>query len=395
MADRIKALVALDTGMTAEAVGRALPQDGHIELVGVVDGVDEALTALQETPADLLVVACAGHSERALFLIDGAVQQRPSRPVVVLTLGSPNGFLRRVFEAGADDVIVLPQTPDDVRFVLEKAMARRHRTGGETATSQAPLVCILGPKGGTGKTLTAVNLAVALAERGERVGLIDLDLQFGDVGLCLGLVPDSTIYDLVKAGGSLDEDKLDGFLTTHLSGVKVLLAPSRPDHASAVTVEFLREVYTVFRRMVDYVIVDTPPGFTPEVITTIDSATSVCMVGMLDSLSLKNTKLGLETLDLMGFPAERTRLVLNRSNSRVGITNDDVAAIIGRQPDVLVPSDREIPRAINEGTPMVTARAQSEASAAFRLLADKVTQPDDEEQPKSGRRRLLLGRRRS
>jgi pilus assembly protein CpaE len=393
MADRIKALVALDTGMTAEAVGRALPRDGHIELVGVVDGLDDALTALQETPADLLVVACAGHSERALFLIDGAVQQRPSRPVVVLTLGSPNGFLRRVFEAGADDVIVLPQAPDDVRFVLEKAMARRHRTGGEGSATTAPLVCILGPKGGTGKTLTAVNLAVALAERGERVGLIDLDLQFGDVGLCLGLVPDSTIYDLVKTGGSLDEDKLDGFLTTHVSGVKVLLAPSRPDHASAVTVEFLREVYTVFRRMVDYVIVDTPPGFTPEVITTIDSATSICMVGMLDSLSLKNTKLGLETLDLMGFPVERTRLLLNRANSRVGITNDDVAAIIGREPDVLVPSDREIPRAINEGTPMVTARAQSEAAAAFRLLAEKITQPDEDPQQPSGRRRLL--RRRS
>jgi pilus assembly protein CpaE len=395
MADRIKALVALDTGMTADAVERAIPADGQIDLVGLVDGLDEAWTTLQETPVDLLVVACVGHSERALVLIDGAVKQRPARPVVVFTHGSQNGFVRRVFEAGADDVVVLPQPADDVRFVLEKAMARRNRNGGSSPVKQAPLVCILGPKGGTGKTLTAVNLAVALAERGERVGLIDLDLQFGDVGLCLGLVPDSTIYDLVKTGGSLDEDKLEGFLTEHMSGVKVLLAPSRPDHAAAVNVEFLRELYTTFRKMVDYVIVDTPPGFTAEVIATIDSATMVCMVGMLDSLSLKNTKLGLETLDLMGFPAGRTRLILNRSNSRVGITNDDVSAIVGRSPDVMVPSDREIPRAINEGTPMVTARSQSDAAAAFRQLADHVARPDEEEVQQNGRRRSLLRRGRS
>jgi pilus assembly protein CpaE len=93
------------------------------------------------------------------------------------------------------------------------------------------------------------------------------------------------------------------------------------------------------------------------------------MVGMLDSLSLKNTKLGLETLDLMGVEGDEVRLVLNRANTRVGITNADVEAILGSKPDVLVPSDREIPRAVNEGRPIVTAAAESEAAAAFRKLA--------------------------
>jgi len=110
------------------------------------------------------------------------------------------------------------------------------------------LICILGPKGGTGKTLTSTNLSVALAESGKSVALVDLDLQFGDVGLCLGLTPEQTIFDLVRTGGSLDEEKLDGFLMTHSSGVKVLIAPSRPDHAAVVSVDFLREVYATLRR---------------------------------------------------------------------------------------------------------------------------------------------------
>ncbi len=118
---------------------------------------------------------------------------------------------------------------------------------------------------------------------------------------------------------------------------------------------------------------DTPPGFTPEVISTIDSASDLLMVGMLDSLSLKNTKLGLETLDLMDFRKDRIKLVLNRAQTRVGITQSDVVAVLGRDPDVLIPSDREIPRAVNEGVPIVQARPQSVPAEAFRQLASMFT----------------------
>ena len=163
------------------------------------------------------------------------------------------------------------------------------------------MICVLGPKGGTGKTLVSTNLAVALAPAGQKVALVDLDLQFGDIGLALGLRPDKTIHDLARSGGSLDSDKLEAYLVKHESGLNVLMAPTRPDQASAVTVDFLRDVFTTLRSMCDYVIVDTPPGFTPEVIAAIDLSSDVCIVGMLDSLSLKNTKLGLETLELMGY----------------------------------------------------------------------------------------------
>jgi pilus assembly protein CpaE len=255
------------------------------------------------------------------------------------------------------------------------------------------MVCVLGPKGGTGKTLTTANLAVALANSGNKVAAIDLDLQFGDLGLALGLAPETTIYDLAKSGGSLDAEKLDAYLATHPSGLRVLMAPTRPDHAGAVTVEFLREVYATLRASNDYVIVDTPPGFTPEVIASIDSSSHICMVGMLDALSLKNTKLGLETLEMMGYDGERIRVILNRSDTRVGITRDDVAQIIGRAPDVMVPSDRDIPSAVNEGTPITLAKPRSEAAKAFRSLADFYMHRENGAGSDNGRRRGLLRRK--
>ncbi len=392
MAEPIKAFVVLDAGVNQADVERMLPRGEEVEIVGLVTGIDDAWVRLHETPNDLLVVVCSGQSESALTLIDNAVTERPRRPVVLLSYGSPNGFTRRVFAAGADDVVMLPVTPDEVLFALQKAIARK--AGGAEAShfSRAPLICVLGPKGGTGKTLTSTSLAVALAEFGKSVALVDLDLQFGDVALCMGVAPEQTIFDLVRTGGSLDEEKLAGFLMTHSSGVKVLIAPSRPDHAAVVSVDFLREIYATLRQMVDFVVVDTPPGFTPEVIATIDNATTICMVGMLDALSLKNTKLGLETLDLMGFPAENIKLVLNRARSRVGISDDEVVAIMGREPDIFVPSDRDIPRAVNEGKPILIAKPQAEASIAYRKLAASFLLDQPAATESRGLRRLF-GRR--
>ena len=392
MSERVKTLVALDSGIERETVEAALPEGSGIEVVAFVDGLEESWTTLQETATDLLVVACAGHSERTLVFIDGAAKQRADRPIVVLTETSPNGFVRRVFEAGADDLITLPDTPGNVLFTLQKAIARKQGSAAATGVALAPMVCVLGPKGGTGKTLTSCNLAVSLAQSGRKVTLIDLDLQFGDVGLALGLAPERTIHDLAKSGGSVDAEKLESFLVPHSSGLRVLMAPTRPDQAAAITVEFLRDVYSALRAGNDFVIVDTPPGFTPEVIAAIDSSSHVCMVGMLDSLSLKNTKLGLETLELMGYEEGRIQLLLNRSDTRVGIAHDEVAAIIGRTPDVLVPSDREIPASINAGIPIVIMKARSDAASSFQELA-KAYLAGEASGSANGRRHGLLRRK--
>jgi pilus assembly protein CpaE len=201
------------------------------------------------------------------------------------------------------------------------------------------------------------------------VAVVDLDLQFGDLGLALGMHPERTMYDLVRAGGSMDAQKLADFMALHPSGVRGLLAPTRPDQAGAVTSDFLGEVYQVLRETNDFVIVDTPPGFTPEVISAVDSSTGVCMVAMLDALSLKNTKLGLETLDLMDYDRKNVRLVLNRADSKVGISSADVLSITERPPSVLVPSDRNVVRSINQGIPIAIAHRRAEAARAYHALA--------------------------
>jgi pilus assembly protein CpaE len=370
----IKTLVAIDAGVDAHAVENAFPIGSPVQVTGVFDGLERGWTVLEESSPDLLVVACASYSERVLYLLEASSKSRPERPIVVLYYGSPDGFMQRAFEMGADDLLTMPTPPEELEFALRKVMARRR--GSFTGGSTSPMICIIGPKGGTGKTLAASNLTIALAERGKRAVVVDLDLQFGDIGIALGLSPERTVYDLARTGGSLDPDKVEDFITEHSSGARALLAPSRPDQAGTVTVEFLRELYAALRVRHDYVIIDTPPGFTPEVIASIDLASHLLVVGMLDALSLKDTKLGLETLGLMGSDPNRIRLVLNRADSSVGIKRSEAEAILGRTPDVFIPSDREIPRATTDGQPIVVANGRSEAARAFHALADLYLQDE-------------------
>src|SRR5579884_646411 len=266
MDDAIRILVILAEHADRQLVEQALEHEPSLEVTGYADYLDDWRQFLEQ-PGDIVVVACYGHDDGVTAMVDHAVKHRPDRPVVVMSEASPNGFLRQVFEAGADDVITLPQSSEQVAFTLQKVLARRKGIA-VPGKATAPLIAILGPKGGTGKTLVATNLAVALAQRDANIVLVDLDLQFGDIGLALGLSPERTMYDLMKAGPPFDHEKLDRHLVRHSSGVRVLIAPTRPDHASAVSIDFLRAIYASLRTMCDAVIVDTPPGFSSKVTAT-------------------------------------------------------------------------------------------------------------------------------
>jgi pilus assembly protein CpaE len=385
-------IIVADVGVDADLLRGSMPARPAM-MLSLTEGVDRVLAIVDDSKPSLLVIGCTSSSNTALELLREARRRHENCAIVVLYGGSPNGFMDRAFQLGADDLITLPQPQGAVIFALEKAVSRRRGSSGGVAL--APLICIVGPKGGTGKTLTACNLSVALAQAGARSVLVDIDLQFGDVGLALGLSPDRTIYDLALSGSTVDSDTVGRFLTPHSSGLNTLLAPVRPDQAAAIKPDFLREVYAALRIEHDFVIIDTPPAFSPEVIATIDIATDLCVVGMLDALSLKDTKIGLETLALMGRKADDITLVLNRSDTSVGISHEDVATILGQVPAVLVPSDRAIPRAITDGTPIVLADARSGPAQAFKRLADRYLRESpfagsaDDSKRAGGRRSLI------
>jgi pilus assembly protein CpaE len=375
MNNPLRAFVALDAGVDRQFVETLITSSPRLS---VLDYGEIDAAASGQDNADVLVVACTEYTQSVAEYISRASVLRSGRPIVLLARAAPNGYVADAFENGVEDIVTLPEGDDlqtaaamapGVVFALEKAVTRKRGTRGAVAQHLGETIVVLGLKGGSGKTLTTANLSVALADAGNRVAVVDLDLQFGDLGLALGLSPTRTMYDLSRAGGSMDAEKVEDFMEVHPSGVRALLAPTRPDRAGAITTDFLRDVYQVLSEAFDFVLIDTPPGFTPEVIAAVDTSTSVCMVAMLDSLSLKNTKVGLETLELMEYDTSKIRLVLNRADSKVGIAAEDVVALMGRTPSVLVPSDRNVTRSVNKGEPIALSNRRSDAARAFHALA--------------------------
>jgi pilus assembly protein CpaE len=400
MARRITAAVVHDETAAIRLIGEHIPDDAGIDVAEIFGTFDLNADAILRLDVDLLLVACREGSGGALDLLQLWNTVRSRTPVVIMSHGSDHEFVQAAFAAGADDFLVLhpgPYIPEqisrDVEFAIRKAVTR-NRTANDRGNEDGQLICVLGSKGGVGKTVAASNLGAALATRGKRTVLIDLDLQFGDVALALGLAPETTLFDLAVSGGSLDADKLDDFMLRHPSGLRVLAAPARPDQAVSVTAQMLSTVYSLLRHEYDFVVVDTPPAFTSEVIATVDVASWICMVAMFDALSLKNTRLGLDTLELMGHPADRVRVVLNRAGTNVGISDSDAVQILGRTPDVLVPSDREIPVSINDGVPITLSGSRSMAALAINSLAEMFVQDDPTGAPVAAKPLKVKQRRR-
>lgn len=374
MSSELNVLVALDGEVDRGLIETLITRDPNVTVLDYLELDGPSSSGLGN--GDALVVAVADYTAEARDFVVKAHRQHAQRPIVLLC---PNGIaVGEAFKNGVDDVVALPTNagmsidPELGRqlvFSLEKAVMRRRGTVETKVEVQRNVITVLGLKGGSGKTLTAVNLGVSLADAGHSVAIMDLDLQFGDVALAMGLTPMRTIYDLVRSGGSLDAGKLEDFLMEHPSGARALLAPVRPDQAAMITVPFLSEVQRLLGEMFEFVVIDTPPSFAPEVISAVDSSNDVLVVAMRDTLSLKNTKLGLETLERMDFDRRRVKILLNRANTNVGIEREDVLAILGRDVDILMPSNRDITRSINQGEPIAGQRG-SEAAKAFRALAE-------------------------
>jgi pilus assembly protein CpaE len=378
MSSSLTALVALDREVDRALIEAIVARDPNITVIDYLEL--EGPSASGQGTGDALVVAVADYTNDARDFVVKAHRQQPHRPIILLCPTGTSGSLGEAFNNGVDDIVAMPTSPGagldsevarQLAFTIEKAVVRKRGTTTRKAAELARnVICILGLKGGSGKTLTSVNLSVCLAQAGHSVAVMDLDLQFGDVALAMGLTPMRTIYDLVRSGGSLDAGKLEDFLMEHPSGARALLAPVRPDQAAMITVPFLQEVQRLLGEMFEFVVIDTPPSFAPEVINAVDTSDDVLVVAMRDTLSLKNTKLGLETLERMEYDRRRIKMLLNRANTNVGIEREDVLAILGRDVDILIPSHRDITRSINQGEPIGMQRGP-EASKAFRSLAQE------------------------
>jgi pilus assembly protein CpaE len=380
-------LNVLLTGSAANGVGAALEHEPAIAVIRLGEG-----DAPSPSTADVALHVLESSSAPDIAEDVKRLRELADAPLILAAYGEPNGIVETGLAVGAADVLVLPQSAETLIFALRKAARVA------TATDSGKVVTVFSPKGGSGKTVLATNLAVAAARSGQETLLIDLDLQFGDSALTLAVAPRATITDLAASAGDVDGEKLKAFVSTDpRTGVAVLPAPQRPEEADMIGQAELGAILRAARNAYDAVVIDTGPLFDAAVLAALDHSDQLLLVGNPEVTSLKNVRIALETIDRLGFDRERVSLVANRLGAAGGVGHADIEQALDAKIAFELPDDPEVPAAVNRALPVVVADKDSSfARAISDLLPSVFPAPEAPEQTApavSHRRFRLRGRR--
>jgi pilus assembly protein CpaE len=371
----VSGVVLVDTSPdTVETFRGAIgPDTAHVESFEAVK------RHLADHPStDVVVVAPSITVESALRFAAAARISHPDLGVILIGRRVDAVVLADALRAGVREVVTqrdLAALAEAVRRCQQLAHAIRQQSGGggdDESELRARVVTVFSAKGGCGKTTLATNLAATIADGGRRqVCLVDLDLAFGDVAITLQLFPAHTIADALPLADSLDKAGVESLLTPHSPGLSTLVAPVEPGSAEGIPASLVANLLHVLRQMFDYVVIDTPPAFTDHVLAAFDQSDIIALIATLDIPALKNLKLTLETLDLLSYPADKLRVVLNRADSKVGLSVAEVEKTLHAPIVAEIPSSRAVPAAINRGVPIVLDDKNHPVSSAIVAFAER------------------------
>jgi pilus assembly protein CpaE len=249
------------------------------------------------------------------------------------------------------------------------------------------VITVLSPKGGTGKTTMASNLAIGLGRSYPgRVVIVDLDVQFGDISTVLGLTPEHSMADVAKAPANLDATMLKVFLTPHDSGLYALCAPNTPAEADDITPANVARAIDLLRSEFAFVVIDTGAGLDEDCLVAIEHSTDLVFVGSTDVAGVRNVRKEIDVLDRLGLNGAQRHLVLNHADDKVGLNPEDIEQFIGLSINVSIPSSRLVPQSNNEGAPLLGDDPKSPVSRALGELVARFSERQQPDASGSGRK---------
>jgi Flp pilus assembly CpaE family ATPase len=366
--------MAILCGPAVQADGRFLSISGDVR---PADNLGAVAQLLGRDPQETLVVI--GPETPTGEALSFAAKLRSMRPEVgvvlvrehvdidLLTLALRSG-VREVVAAG--DPAALSAACRRSRDVSQQLVAAGTGAGDVEPGRDGQIVTVFAAKGGCGKTTLAINLGVALCrDTRYRVCVVDLDLAFGDVAISVQLDPARTIVDALTMTGHLDTAGAGSLLTRYAPGLEMLLAPVTPGDAEKIPPALVGELLAVLRGMFDFVVVDTPAQFSEHVLTAMDASAHHVLLTTPDVPALKNLRVTLDMLDLLSYPREIRSVVVNRADSKVGLSLEDVERVVRCPIAAHVPSSRAVPISINQGTPITIATPAHPVSQAITRFA--------------------------
>ena len=412
--EKIKVLIVDDINETRENIRRMLQFDTNIEVVGAARTGREAIEMAQQLLPDVVVMDINMPDMDGITATENIRRKVPFVQVIILSVQNDSSYMRRAMLAGARDFLSKPPMIDELTSAIRQAavVAREERSkAAPTAYTATPggmptlagmmagpaqhkgrVIVVYSPKGGTGCTTIATNLAIALHKPDAPAAVIDGSLQFGDVAVALNEQGKNTILDLAPRVDEMDADVVrEVMVVQNATGVSMLAAPPRPEMAEKVNGEQFGKVLRFLQSMYSWIVVDTSSYLSEPVLEALNNADITILVTTQEFPAIKNCNLFLSLIDLMRIPRDSIIFVMNRYDKRITIPPEKVGESL-RQPIMLVlPLEEKVSYYLNRGISFFVDNKTLPISKSIQALADLVQEHVNK--PKAGQEGSSDGRR--
>ena len=409
--EKIRVIIVDDIAETRENIRKLLQFENDIEVIGAAKTGREGIELSRETKPDVILMDINMPDMDGITATELIRRSNPFIQIVILSVqGDPN-YMRRAMLAGARDFLTKPPAVDELTAAIRRAGKMAHDERAKTspqaqvsgsgvvslaATSAGygKVIVVYSPKGGTGCTTLAINLAVTLQNNETPVALVDGNLQFGDIAVFLNEQSKNSVIDLAPRADELDPEIIEEVMIRHnTSGVMVLASPSRPEYAENVVPDQFSKVLQYLRRMFSYVIVDAASSLSDVTLTAIDSSDALILITTQDIPSIKNARLFLDLIDAMKISRRRILFVMNKFDKRIGITPEKIDESFKQEIVAVLPADeRVIIPSINRGVPFMLGDHSRPISRSYLSLAEVLRQRLNENSNVEQEKETLVGR---
>lgn len=331
---------------------------------------NDGLRKASSQPADVLLIGTRALPAQELDFAERMFTARSDITILLLCPTLDSRLLARAMECGIARVIDIASGEHNIRTQIMTAANRdqnRRNSTQKIASYDSKIVACYSPKGGSGKTTLAVNLAYALTSLNKKVALIDLSLQFGEVGVYLDIPKGDTIADMVEEQ-SFELSTVKSYLIRHQSGIQVMLSSSSPEYAELIRPEHVDAILSSLRTEFDYIVVDMGVSIGDCAIAALETADTILLIVTEDIAALHDAKRSIKVLEALN-QQDKIKLVVNKDGIST-ITVKNIATLLEHSPSLIIPYDlKSAMLAVNRGIPMLSCAPNSKASKEIATYA--------------------------